>query len=391
MPKCTIDGKEIEVAAGDDRHPGRRSDGHRHPPLLLAPRPARGRQLPHVPGRDREDAQAADRLQHDGHGGHGGAHREREGGAGPPHHAGVPARQPPHRLPGVRPGRRVLPAGPVHGARPARLARWSPRRRSRSARWWTSGPIMLDAERCVLCIALPALRAARSRAPTASSSGTAATTPRSRPSRTGPSPTTTRATWPTSARWARCSPTTSASRCGSGSWRRRTRSAPAAPRAATSSWTTATARCTACARGGTSRSTSPGCATSAAWSTRRSPSRRRVTGARVKGASDGQRGAPGARPSTPVARRLAAGAARPPPSWPRPRPRTRTSSPSARWPTSRGHARLPGRATRAGTRAGARGRRPAAGRPQPEHAGLPRPGPGPNRRGRDPGGLRGAR
>ena len=78
------------------------------------------------------------------------------------------------------------------------------------------GPIMLDAERCVLCSRCLRFEAT-SPAPTASSSGTAATTRRSRPSRTGPSPTTTRATWPTSARWARSSPTTSASRCGSGS------------------------------------------------------------------------------------------------------------------------------------------------------------------------------
>ena len=151
MPKCTIDGKEIEVAAGTTVIQAALAAGDRDPPLLLAPRPARRRQLPHVPGRDREDAEAADRLQHRGHGRHGGAHAEREGGAGPPHHPRVPARQPPHRLPGLRPGRRVLPAGPVHGARPPRLARSSPRRRSRSARWWTSGPIMLDAERCVLC------------------------------------------------------------------------------------------------------------------------------------------------------------------------------------------------------------------------------------------------
>ena len=145
-------------------------------------------------------------------------HAEREGGPGPPHHPRVPARQPPDRLPGVRPGRRVLPAGPVHGARPPRLARSSPRRRSRSARWWTSGPIMLDAERCVLCSRC--LRFEASVTGTNSFEfGTAATTPRSRPSRTGPSPTTTPATWPTSARWARCSPTTSASRCASGSWR----------------------------------------------------------------------------------------------------------------------------------------------------------------------------
>ena len=49
---------------GDVRDPGRVAARDRDPPLLLPPRPARGRQLPHVPGRDREDAEAADRLQH---------------------------------------------------------------------------------------------------------------------------------------------------------------------------------------------------------------------------------------------------------------------------------------------------------------------------------------
>ena len=270
MPKCTIDGKEIEVPPGTTVIQAALQLGIEIPHFCWHP------DLP-VDGNCRMclvEIEKMPKLQiacntavTDGmvvqHG-------EREGGPGPPHHPRVPARQPPHRLPGLRPGRRVLPAGPVHGARPPRLARSSPRRRSRSARWWTSGPIMLDAERCVLCSRC--LRFERDVTGTNSFEFREPRRPhrRSRPSRTGPSPTTTRATWPTSARWARCSPTTSASRCGSGSWRRRSRCAPAAPPAATSSSTTATARCTACGRGATSRSTSPGCATSAAWSTRRS-------------------------------------------------------------------------------------------------------------------------
>ncbi len=201
---------------GDHGHPGRGRRGDRDPPLLLAPRPAGGRQLPHVPGRDREDAQAPDRLQHAGDGGHGGALHEPQGGGGAPHHAGVPAHQPPHRLPGLRPGRRVLPPGQLHGARALRREGGA---RGEGPQAQGRGPRPHHARRGALR-ALHALHPLRARGD--GHQQLRAREPRrphlrSPPSRTGPSPTATRATWPTSARWGRCSATTSASRCGSGS------------------------------------------------------------------------------------------------------------------------------------------------------------------------------
>ena len=75
------------------------------------------------------------------------------------------------------------------------------------------------------------------------------------------------------------------------------------------------------------------------------------------------------------------------PSWPRPRPPTRTSTCSACSPSARGDARLPRRQP-AGQGAGARGQRPPARRPQSQHHRLPGPGHRPLRRGHDPQRLR---
>ena len=140
MPKCTIDGKEIEVPPGTTVHPGRaRQLGIHIPHFCWHPDLAGRRQLPHVHGRGREDAEAPDRLQHAGDRRHGGAdHESPKAARGPAHDARVPARQPPDRLPGVRPGRRVLPAGQLHGATASTTRRWSSRTRSTSARSWTS-------------------------------------------------------------------------------------------------------------------------------------------------------------------------------------------------------------------------------------------------------------
>ena len=140
-------------------------------PLLLAPRPARGRQLPHVPGRDREDAEAADRLQH---------------AASPTawwcaRRARRPCRRTaptlefllvnhPIDCPVLRPGRRVLPAGPVHGPRPPRLARSSSRRRSSKRKVVDLGPDHARRRALRAVLALHPLRGAPSPAPTASSS-----------------------------------------------------------------------------------------------------------------------------------------------------------------------------------------------------------------------------
>ena len=98
------------------------------------------RQLPHVPGRDREDAEAPDRLQHAGDATAWWSRPSRpKARRGPPHDARVPARQPPDRLPRLRPGRRVLPAGQLHGARPPRLEGGARGEGPASARSWTSG------------------------------------------------------------------------------------------------------------------------------------------------------------------------------------------------------------------------------------------------------------
>ena len=61
---------------------------------------------------DREGAQADAGLRHAGDAGHDRAHQERQGDQGAAGGDGVPADQPPARLPDLRPGRRVPAAGP---------------------------------------------------------------------------------------------------------------------------------------------------------------------------------------------------------------------------------------------------------------------------------------
>ena len=103
--------------AGRCRQAGRHRD-----PLLLLRAQARqsGRRLPDVPGGDRGHPQAADLVLDAGQGRDGRPHPDRPRPPGPERRGGVPARQPPARLPGVRQGRRV-PAPGHHvrlGARP---------------------------------------------------------------------------------------------------------------------------------------------------------------------------------------------------------------------------------------------------------------------------------
>ena len=109
-------------AQGLDDHPGRRQGRHRDPAFLLPRQAGGGGQLPHVPGRYRSGralgAQAVAGLRHPGHGRVEGVHPQREGAAVPAQRDGVPAGQPPARLPGLRPGRRVRTAGRGHGLRP---------------------------------------------------------------------------------------------------------------------------------------------------------------------------------------------------------------------------------------------------------------------------------
>ena len=100
---------------------------------------APGRRLPHVHGRDRGHAEAADVLLHAGQGRHGRLHADRPREARAERGRRVPARQPPARLPGLRQGRRVPAAGHLlrlgPGPQPLRRATSATSRsRSRSRR-----------------------------------------------------------------------------------------------------------------------------------------------------------------------------------------------------------------------------------------------------------------
>ena len=112
-------------------HPPGVRDGRRRDPALLLPRaPVDRRQLPHVPRRGGRHPQAGRVVRH-------GRHRpaaqqgrraakvfttSADGQEGARRRDGVPADQPSARLPDLRPGRRVRPAGPGDGLRLRRLA-----------------------------------------------------------------------------------------------------------------------------------------------------------------------------------------------------------------------------------------------------------------------------
>ena len=102
-------------------------DGGRRSAALLLPRaPVGRRQLPHVPGRSEgRPAQAYRLLRHGGQGSAarperraaGGRDQFADGAQGAQGRAGIPADQPSARLPDLRPGRRMRPAGPDDGLR----------------------------------------------------------------------------------------------------------------------------------------------------------------------------------------------------------------------------------------------------------------------------------
>ena len=63
MPKLTIDGQEVEVARGNHDSAGHRSrSGTEVPHYCYHPGLSVAGNVPHVPGRGREGAQARDRL-----------------------------------------------------------------------------------------------------------------------------------------------------------------------------------------------------------------------------------------------------------------------------------------------------------------------------------------
>ena len=104
---------------GDDAPRRRQAGRHRDPGLLLRAEARRaGRRLPDVPGRDRGDAEAPDRLLHPGPRRDGRLHADRPRQGGPERGGRVPARQPPARLPGLRQGRRVPAPGRRDGLGP---------------------------------------------------------------------------------------------------------------------------------------------------------------------------------------------------------------------------------------------------------------------------------
>ena len=118
-------------AEGLDDHPRLRQGRHRDSALLLPREAADRRQLPHVPGRRREDAEAGARLRHAGDGRHEGLHPDAARARCAAQRDGIPAGQPSAGLPDLRPGRRVRIAGRVDGLWPLRVALRRPQARGR--------------------------------------------------------------------------------------------------------------------------------------------------------------------------------------------------------------------------------------------------------------------
>ena len=133
----TIDGVQVSVPKDTLVIRAAEQVGVADPALLRPPAARPRRRLPPVPRRHprrrqrQADPQAAGLLHDHGRRGHGrrdpGDEQGRRQGAAGDH--GVPAHQPPARLPGLRQGRRVPPAEPGHVQR----SRRDPLRRASSA------------------------------------------------------------------------------------------------------------------------------------------------------------------------------------------------------------------------------------------------------------------
>ncbi len=198
-----IDGREVTATEGEMLHDARQAGRRRDPGLLLRAEAGRaGRRLPHVPGRDRGDPEAADLLLDPGPRRHGRPHADRPGEARAERRGRVPARQPPARLPGLRQGRRVPAAGHLDGLGPRqepddRPTSATSRSRSSSRRWSRS---TASAASSVTAACASARRWPRTSSCSCSS---AATAPSSAPSTTAPTWRPSTATSPTSARSGR--------------------------------------------------------------------------------------------------------------------------------------------------------------------------------------------
>jgi hypothetical protein len=122
MVEIELDGQKVEVLEGSTVMHAAEKSWHLHSALLLSQEAEHCRQLPHVPGRRREGAQAHAGLRHTRHAGHDRAHQERQSHQGPKGRDGVPADQPSAGLPDLRPGRRVPAAGSGGRLRRQRIA-----------------------------------------------------------------------------------------------------------------------------------------------------------------------------------------------------------------------------------------------------------------------------
>ena len=109
-------------AEGRDAHQGGAGARDLHPALLLARAHEAGRHVPHVPRRDRGRARSPARVHHAGGRRHGRQHAVARGEGRAGRRARAAARQPPARLPGVRPRRRVPAAGHDPRVRSRRVA-----------------------------------------------------------------------------------------------------------------------------------------------------------------------------------------------------------------------------------------------------------------------------
>ena len=159
MTKIIIDGKELDVPAGIHAAAGVRGGRRRSAALLLPRAPVDRRQLPHVPGRGEGRPAEADRLLRDGGQGSaprpegraaGGLDQFADGAQGAQGRDGIPADQPSARLPDLRPGRRMRPAGPGDGLR-RRYRRASPRTSARSRTNIIGALVKTSMNRCIQC------------------------------------------------------------------------------------------------------------------------------------------------------------------------------------------------------------------------------------------------
>ena len=142
---------EVEVPAGTTVLQACEQAGVEVAAFLLSRAAGDRRQLPHVPGRAGEGAEADRLLRDAGRRRHGDPHRQSpKAQEGAQRRHGVPADQPSARLPDLRPGRRVRSAGPGDGLR----LRPRPLSTRTSARCATriSGPLVeTHMTRCIHC------------------------------------------------------------------------------------------------------------------------------------------------------------------------------------------------------------------------------------------------